>query len=147
MASKHIEEMRSRIRRRIAVKSVVLGFWAVCMIAAMVQGGIDLAGGTFLSMTVAIVIIWAVTTFRDVRRLRDDAYLQQAAVAENDERNVQIMLKATRLAAVVVGCASPVAICVFSYLGMQQAANAIAGAICLFLVVYLCSWAYVSSTC
>ena len=147
MAGTSVDFMRDRIRRRIVIKSAVFGFWAVSMIAMMVQGGVDLAGSTFLYMTIAVLAAWVTSTVRDVRRLRDEAYLRQAAVAETDERNVMITYKATRLAAVILGCAAPVAICILAYLGMEQAVSTLAVTICAFLIAYVVSWAYVSRTC
>ena len=144
---KSIESIKRRIVRRIIVKSIVLGIWAACMIAVMLQGEVNLPDNTLLYMTVAIIAAWAVSTIRDARRLRTEQYLKQAAIAEADERNIQTTYKATRLAAVITLCIAPVAICVLAYLGMEQAVNAIAGAIGLFAIVYLASWAYINRTC
>lgn len=147
MTRKDTSPMKKRITRRIAIKTLVLGFWAASMIAIMVQQGSDAAGGMLSSMTAAVIAVWAVSTFRDVRRLRNEAYLQQAMIAESDERNILIAYKATRLAAVATGCAAPVGICALSYMGMQEAADAIAAAVGFFAVIYLASWAYFNRTC
>ena len=147
MTSNGTESMRARLRRRIIVKSVVFLFWAVCMVLVLLQGGNQLASQTYAYMVIAILAAWIVSTIRDVRKLRNDEYLRKAMVAESDERNMQISYKATRLAAVIVACIAPIAICVCAFLEMEQAMNALTGALFAFLAAYLVSWYYISKTC
>ena len=144
MTPMNTKPMKKRIVRRIVVKTVVLGFCAASMIAIMIQEGTEAAGGMLFPMTVAVIAAWAASTFRDARRLRNNTYLERAMIAETDERNILLAYKSTRLAAVIIGCAAPVAICFLSYLGMKQAVHTLAATIGFFALAYLASWGYLS---
>lgn len=61
---------KHRIWRRIAVKSVVFAVWAIGMLALALQGDQELSQRTYFCMLFAILIVWAVSTVRDGRRLR-----------------------------------------------------------------------------
>lgn len=147
MSDSAVQKMKSRIWRRIVVKSIILGLWVVGLLAIAFRGGQELTEGTYLYMVFAIVAVWAVSTVRDVRRLRDEAALRKAAIEEADERNVLITYKATRLAVVVMLCLLPVAMCALAYSGRQDIIDVLGFAVCLFLVIYLGSWFYVSRKC
>ena len=64
------EGAKHRIRRRIVVKSVVFAVWAIGMLALALQGDQELSQRTYYYMLFAILVVWAVSTLRDVRRLR-----------------------------------------------------------------------------
>ena len=64
------EGMKHRVWRRIAVKSVVLAVWAIGMLTLALQGDQELSQRTYFYMLFAILVVWAVSTVRDVRRLR-----------------------------------------------------------------------------
>lgn len=147
MTGKEIESAKMELWRRIAVKIIVLPFWAACMALMLLQGDSGLASEVSVGMIAAILGVWAVSTIRDVRRLRDDEYLKRSAIAENDESNIQIMYRATRLATVAVACITPIAVCVFAFLGMEEAMNTLAGGTCVFLIAYLISWYCIGRTC
>ena len=71
------EGMKHRVWRRIAVKSVVLAVWAIGMRALALQGDQELPQRAYFCMLFAILVVWAVSTVRDARRLR---HAQKAAV-------------------------------------------------------------------
>ena len=147
MNDTNVNIIKNRYRRRILVRTVVLAVWAASLLAITFRGGLELPGGSYLYMVVAIAVIWAVTTLRDVRRLRDEPALRKAAIAEADERNVLITYKATRLAVVIMLCLLPIAMCLLAYNGKQEIIDALGFAVCAFLVAYLGSWFYVSRKC
>ena len=147
MSNNTVETMKSRIRRRIAVKSAVLILWAAGMFYIALQGGGELAQNQYLYMALACVAAWVVCTVRDVRRLRDEDALRKAAIEESDERNTLIAYKATRLAVTIVACLFPIAIIVLAFQGMQETIDTLAYTMCVFLVAYLASWYYVARKC
>ena len=61
--------MRHRIWRRIAVKSGIFAVWAIGMLALALQGDQELSQRTYFYMLFAVLVVWAVSTVRDVRRL------------------------------------------------------------------------------
>ena len=144
MGSNSIQNMKRRMWRRILVKSIVLAIWAVGMLAIILGGGQELAGSTYLYMLFAIIAVWIVSTIRDVHRLRDEAALLKASIEEADERNVLITYKATRLAVVITLCLFPIAICALALNGMHETVNTLGYTVCVFLIVYVGSWFYVS---
>lgn len=144
MGENAIQKMKSRIWRRIVVKSAVLGLWAVGMLYVALQGNGELAQSTYFYMVFAIVAVWVVSTVRDVRRLNNESALRKAAIEESDERNVLIAYKATRLAVVIMACLFPIALFVMAFNDMQDAINLLATVVCVFLVVYMASWFYIS---
>jgi len=144
MGENAVQKMKSRIWRRIVVKSAVLGLWAVGMLYVALQGNGELAQSTYFYMVFAIVAVWVVSTVRDVRRLNNESALRKAAIEESDERNVLIAYKATRLAVVIMACLFPIALFVMAFNDMQDAINLLATVVCVFLVVYMASWFYIS---
>jgi len=144
MGENAAQKMKSRIWRRIVVKSAVLGLWAVGMLYVALQGNGELAQSTYFYMVFAIVAVWVVSTVRDVRRLNNESALRKAAIEESDERNVLIAYKATRLAVVITACLFPIALFVMAFNDMQDAINLLATVVCVFLVVYMASWFYIS---
>ena len=144
MSNNTVESMKNRIRRRIAVKSVVLILWAAGMLYIASQGGGELAQNQYLYMAFVCVAAWIVSTVRDVRRLRDEDMLRKAAIKESDERNTLIAYKATRLAITIVACLFPIATIVLALQGMQETIDTLAYTICVFLVAYVASWHYVA---
>ncbi len=144
MGENAVQNMKSRIWRRIVVKSVVLGLWAAGMLYVALQGNGELAQSTYFYMVFAIVAVWVISTVRDVRRLHNEAALRKAAIEESDERNVLIAYKATRLAVVVMACLFPIALFVMAFNDMQDAISLLATVVCVFLVVYMASWFYIS---
>ena len=144
MNEKAVQMMKNRIWRRIVVKTIVLGIWAVGMLAIVLRGGQELATSTYIYMLFAIVAVWIVSTIRDVRRLRDEAMLRKASIEEADERNVLITYKATRLAVVITLCLFPIAMCFMAFNGMHDEVNLLGYVVCVFLVVYCGSWFYIS---
>ncbi len=147
MNDKALQKMKSRIWRRIIVKSIIFALWTAGMLFVALRDGQDLMQSTYLYMVIAIVAVWVVSTVRDARRLFDEAALRKAAIDESDERNVQIAYKSTRLAVVVMVCLMPIALFVLAYNNMQQVIEAFGFAICAFLVIYMASWFYVSRKC
>ena len=135
---------KKRLQRKIVVTTALCLFWAGSMVAISGQKIAGLGSDTYLSMALTVLIVWAVNTFRTVRRLYNRDYLERAAIAAHDERNIQITYKATRLAAVIVMCAAPVAICALAFFDMQQAIDTIATALGLFMLTYLVSWFCIS---
>ena len=144
MNEKAIQMMKNRIWRRIVVKTIVLGIWAVGMLAIVLRGDQELATSTYIYMLVAIVAAWIVSTIRDARRLRDETALRKASIEEADERNVLITYKATRLAVVITLCLFPIAMCVMAFNGMHDEVDLLAFVVSVFLVVYCGSWFYIS---
>jgi len=144
MGENAAQKMKSRIWRRIVVKSAVLGLWAVGMLYVALQGNGELAQSTYFYMVFAIVAVWVVSTVRDVRRLNNESALRKAAIEESDERNVLIAYKATRLAVVITACLFPIALFVMAFNDMQDAISLLATVVCVFLVVYMASWFYIS---
>ncbi len=144
MNDKAVQAMKSRIWRRIVIKSIVFAWWAAGMLFVALREGQDLSQSTYVYMVFAIVAMWAVSTVRDARRLRDENMLRKAAIAETDERNVMISYKATRLAVVIMACLMPIALFVLAYNDMQDVISALGFAVCIFLVVYLASWFYIA---
>lgn len=144
MGENAVQNMKSRIWRRIIVKSAVLGLWAVGMLYVALQGYEELAQSTYFYMVFAIVAVWAISTVRDVRRLNNESALRKAAIEESDERNVLIAYKATRLAVVIMACLFPIALFVMAFNDMQDAISLLATVVCVFLVVYMASWFYIS---
>ena len=63
------EGAKLRIWRRIAVKSVVFAVWAIGMLALALHGDQELSQRTYFYMLFAILVVWAVSTVRDARRL------------------------------------------------------------------------------
>ena len=147
MNEKAIRTIKGRIWRRIIVKSAVLALWAAGMLYVALKDGQELAQGAYWYMLFAIVVMWVISTVRDVRRLRDEGALKRAAVEETDERNVLIAYKATRLAVVAMACLLPVAMFACAYAGRQDLVDAMGFSVCAFLVLYLASWFYVSRKC
>lgn len=144
MGENAVQNMKSRIWRRIIVKSAVLGLWAVGMLYVALQGNEELAQSTYFYMVFAIVAVWVISTVRDVRRLNNESALRKAAIEESDERNVLIAYKATRLAVVIMACLFPIALFVMAFNDMQDAISLLATVVCVFLVVYMASWFYIS---
>ena len=144
MNAQAVASTKRRLQRKIAITTVLCLFWAGSMFAISSQQIAGLGSETYLYMGVAILVVWAVNTYRTVRRLRDRDHLERAAIAEHDERNIQITYQATRLAATVIMCAAPIAICVLALLDMQQAIDTIAVALAAFMLVYLTSWFFIS---
>ena len=147
MKDNAVQKMKGRIWRRIVVKSIILGLWAVGMLYVALRDGQEFAQGTYWFMLFAIVAVWAVSTVRDVRRLHDEQALRKAAVEEADERNVLIAYKATRIAVVAMACLMPFVMFALAYMGRQDLIDAMGFAICVFLVLYMASWFYVSKKC
>ena len=144
MNARAVAGTKKRLQRKIVVTTVLCLFWAGSMITISGKHIAGLGSDTYLSMALTVLIVWAVNTFRTVRRLHNWDYLERAAIAAHDERNIQITYKATRLAAVIVMCAAPVAICALAFFDMQQAIDTIATALGLFMLTYLVSWFCIS---
>lgn len=147
MNEKAVQSMKSRIVRRIVVKSIVFALWIAGLLAIFFQGSQELEESTYLYMVFAIVAVWIVSTVRDLRRLRDEAALRKAAIEQTDERNVLIAYKATRMAVVIILCLLPIAMCVLAFNGRQDIIDALGFAVCAFLIAYMGSWFYVSKRC
>lgn len=146
MTTVNVDNVKKRMNRRIAVKTVVFAVWIVGLVVVLLSGNVQGDASFYVTMIVALAAIWGITTLRDVRRLRDEGNLRKAAIAESDERNLLITYKATRLATVIVMCAIPIAICVLAYYGMDEVITALGLVVCGFLVVYLGCWFYLNRT-
>ena len=144
MNAQAVVSTRRCLKRKIGITTILCLFWAGSMFAISNQSIAGLDNQTYLYMSFAILAAWAANTYRTARRLHNRDYLERAAIAEHDERNIQITYKATRLAAVIIMCMAPVAICVLALLDMQQAIDTIAVALAAFMLVYLASWFYIS---
>lgn len=144
MSNADVQKIRSRIWRRIVVKTALLAVWTAGLLYVALRGGQELAQGAYWYMLLFVVAVWAVSTVRDVRRLRDDEALRKAAIEESDERNVLLSYKAMRLSVTITACLLAVAVLVLALYDMQDAINVIAYVICAFLVMYVASWFYVS---
>lgn len=138
--------VKSNIKRRIIIRTAVLSVWAagLAYLAFFSQDtGID--GSPYLYTILALAAIWIVQLVRDLRRLRGDAHLTEAGIAQTDERNILIAYKATRLAAVICISIAPIVMGVFCFLGMPQALDTLAGALCAFAVAYLICYYVISA--
>lgn len=147
MSSNAVERMKGRLWRRILVRSAMCALWAAGLVFISLQEGQGISGGTYWYMLFGIMAIWAASTVRDVRRLRDEPTLRKAAIEATDERNVLIAYKATRLTVVGMACLLPVAMLALAYLGRHDLVDALGFAVCAFLVVYVASWFFVSRKC
>ena len=144
MDSNAVNAIKHRLHRRIAIKSLVFALWAAGMAYIAFQGSGELPDRTYLYMVFSVVAVWAVTTIRDIRRLRNKEAMRKAAIERSDERNILITYKATRLSVVILLCALPVAVCLLAYNGMQEAVDAIGIAVAVYGILYIGSWFYVS---
>lgn len=144
MSNDDVQKTKSRIWRRIVVKTVVLAVWAAGLLLVALRGSQELAQGAYWYMLLVVAAVWVASTVRDARRLRDDEALRQAAIEESDERNVFLSYKAMRLSVTITACLLAVAVLVLAFYDMQDAINVIAYVICAFLVMYVASWFYVS---
>ncbi|GEM_PF-3675938 len=142
----NVAAIKSNIKRRIILRTIVFAIWAAGL-ATLALSGHDLGAdsSTYLYAACALAAIWAVQLVRDLRRLRSDGYLAEAAIAQTDERNILIAYKATRLAAVVCITIAPIAMAVLGVLGMAEAFNALAGALCVFAVAYVICYAIINA--
>lgn len=61
---------KRRIYRRIAVKTVLFGFWIISMIVVIIQGELASVNNMLVYITIALAAVWLVSTIRDIRRLR-----------------------------------------------------------------------------
>lgn len=144
MNAQAIASTKQRLQRKLAITTVLCLFWAGSLLAISGRGIAGLDSGTYLYMGVAVLAAWAANAYHTIRRLRSRDYLERAAIAEHDERNVFITYKATRLAVVIVMCAAPVAICVLAFFDMRQSIDTVAVALCFFVLAYLASWLFTS---
>ena len=134
-----IGDMKNLVKRRMVITSIVLAVWLASSIVLSAREGLaSEPSGLFVAISIAVV--WAFSLIRNVRLLKDDERLQGAMVARNDERNILITYRATRLAGTIVLCAAAVATICMELLGMQEAADAVAFTICACLIVYLICW-------
>ena len=104
MNEQALTDIKKLLQRKIIVTTVLCLFWAGSIV---VISGQHIAGpnsDTRLSVALAVVTVWAANIFRTTRRLRSRDYLEWAAIATHDERNIQITYQATRLAAVIIMC-------------------------------------------
>ena len=147
MGTENVRSVKSRIWRRIAVKTAVCALWAAGMLYVALREGQELAQSTYWWMLFAIVAVWIATTIRDVRLLRDESALRRAAIEEFDERNLLISYKASRLAVTAMACLLPFVMFALAYAGRQDLVDALGFAVCAFLVVYMVSWFYISRKC
>lgn len=147
MGTENVRSVKSRIWRRIAVKTAVCALWAAGMLYVALYEGREVAQVTYWSMLFAIVAMWIVSMVRDVRLLRDEELLRKAAIEQSDERNVLISYKACRLAVTAMACLLPFVMFALAYAGRHDLVEALGFAVCAFLVVYMASWFYVSRKC
>lgn len=147
MSKQSIAEMKHHIYRRIGIRSLVLAIWAAGLLVFAFNNGADELASTYQYMSVALAAVWAAYLVRDLRYLKNEDLLRKQAIERNDERTVLITYKATRMAAVILLCALPVAICVLSMYGMQEVVDTLAVVTAFFAVAYLASWFYFSRTC
>ena len=64
------KNVRLRIWRRVVVKSIVFAVWAVGTLMIVLQGGQELPQNTYFYLLFVVMVVWAVSTVRDARRLR-----------------------------------------------------------------------------
>lgn len=147
MSKQSIAEMKHGIYRRIGIRSLVLAIWAAGLLVFAFNNGADELASTYQYMSVTLAAVWAAYLVRDLRYLKNEDLLRKQAIERNDERTVLITYKATRMAAVILLCALPVAICVLSMYGMQEVVDTLAVVTAFFAVAYLASWFYFSRTC
>lgn len=140
MTSDAVQRIKNRIWRRIVVKSAVFAFWIASLFAMGMGEGVELLNSVYLRPAIIVLAVWIASTMRDVRRLRNKDALERAAIEENDERNVLISYKATRMAVVIMVCLLPVAMLFLAFNEMHYAIDVLAIALCVFLLVYLVSW-------
>ena len=139
------EQFKQKIYRRIALRSVIFTLWIAGLIYFTLQGHAEETGlenSTYFYMAFVVFAVWAVQLYRDIKKLRNKDYQKKAALKEGDERMVLITYKSTRLAATVMLCVFPVAVCVLSFFGMQQAVDTLCIAVVLFAVVYYAGFYY-----
>lgn len=140
-------EIKQRIKRRIGLRTVLFAIWIGGLAAVAFGKETALANESYFYMMVAIAAVWIVYLIRDLRYLKNEELLRKQAIERADERTILITYKATRIAAVILLCALPVAICVLSLLDMQMAVDTLAGAAAFFALAYLAAWFYFSKTC
>lgn len=147
MSKQSIAEMKHQIYRRIGIRSLVLAIWAAGLLYFAHSNSTNELAGTYLYMGIALAAVWAVYLVRDLRYLKNEELLRKQAIERNDERAVLITYKATRMAAVILLCAMPMAICVLSAYGMQDVVDTLAAVTAFFAIAYLSSRLYFSRTC
>lgn len=147
MKDMNLMEIKRRIYRRIGIRTTLLALWAAGLLIAALRGEAGEMYSTYLYMTFALLAIWVVYLIRDLRYLKNDDFLRKQAIERSDERTIFITYKATRVAAVILLCALPVAICILSSFGMQEAADTLAIVAAAFGVIYVVSWMYFSRAC
>lgn len=141
-----VDGMKRRIYRRIALRTAIFAVWIAGLLFVGLGDEGELAHGTYFYMAFAVLGVWIVYLIKDCHFLKNEDLLRKQAIERNDERNVLITYKATRMAVVMMLCTLPVAICVLSLNGMQAEIDILAMVAALFALLYLFFWMYLSKT-
>ena len=87
---KTVQDMKNQIWRRIIIKGVVFAIWIASIAIMALHGGEGLPQSTYCYMAFIVAALLVFSTVRDIRRLRNEDALREAAIEESDERNVLI---------------------------------------------------------
>lgn len=137
-----VDDMRKLAIRRIVVTSVLFAAWIIGLLVLYVRNGItdEFIGGSTFMTAIVLVALWVVSLIRGIELMRDDKKMKAAVIARNDERNVFIAYRATRLTMAIVLCGAAFSLIILSFLNMDQVANIVGYIVCGVLVVYLVCW-------
>lgn len=127
--------------RKLKFRTLLQGIWAltgIAMIILYVTGiAKDEQAAYFGAALCAASLIGAI---KKIRILRNPDLLKKSGIAENDERNISLMLKAKNSAASISASAAFLAIIYFMIIGNSQVAETITICVCAYMVFYIISY-------
>ena len=136
--------MKEAVKRRMLYQSLILGFW---LIGCMILFAHDRFSPESFGFTNGIAVIgaWIAFMLKYRRLLGNDQLLKEDYITRNDERNILISYKASRLAFVITLLLGVFAMIVLSLMNMQDKATLLSLIIDIAILIYLGCWKYVSS--
>ena len=127
--------------KKLKLKTLLQAIWALTGIAMIILyvAGIakDKQSAYFGAALCAASLIGAI---KKIRILRNPGLLKKSGIAENDERNISLMLKAKNSAASISASAAFLAIIYFMIVGNSQVAETITICVCAYVVFYIISY-------
>ncbi len=127
--------------KKLKLRTLLQAIWALTGIAMIILyvAGIakDEQSAYFGAALCAASLIGAI---KKIRILRNPGLLKKSGIAENDERNILLMLKAKNSAASISASAAFLAIIYFMITGNSQVAETIAMCVCAYVVFYIISY-------
>ncbi len=126
-------------RKRIVKRLIIHAVWLLVMLSLSAIAffvGDDSMKDFALTFAVALTVATAVRIVSGVRLLRNGEELKKREIAENDERNLSISLRAKGTAFVITVFAACGAVLVLRLLGMVNELKTLCYCICFMLVVY-----------